>query len=52
MHRLGQALIAILIGILIMIFTVSPINVVPVVYWAVAGLGLAYSRLAAPAGAR
>lgn len=52
MHRLGQALIAILIGILIMIFTVSPINVVPVVYWAVAGLGLAYSRLAAPADAR
>lgn len=44
-HRLGQALLAVLAGILVMIFTVSSINAVPVVYWAMAGLGLAYAQL-------
>lgn len=49
LHQAGQALLAILAGILVMIFTVSPINQVPVIYWAVAGLGLAYIRLPKPA---
>lgn len=48
-HRLGQALLAVLAGILVMIFTVSSINQVPVIYWAVAGLGYAYSRHGVPA---
>lgn len=44
-RQLGQALIAILLGALIMIFSVSPITFVPVIYWSAAGLGLAYIRL-------
>jgi hypothetical protein len=44
-HRLGQALLAVLAGILVMIFTVSSINAVPVVYWAMAGVGMAYAHL-------
>jgi O-antigen ligase len=45
-RQLGQALLATLVGILVMIFTVSSINAVPVVYWALAGMGLAYVRMA------
>lgn len=45
-RQLGQALLATLLGILVMIFTVSSINAVPVVYWALAGMGLAYVRMA------
>lgn len=48
-RQLGQALLATLVGILVMIFTVSSINAIPVVYWALAGLGLAYARMADPA---
>jgi len=44
-HLLGQALLAALLGILVIIFTVSSITVIPVVYWSVAGLGVAYMRL-------
>lgn len=44
-HELGQALIAVLLGILVTITTVSPISFISVVYWAAAGLGLAYVRL-------
>ncbi|MEW6514342.1 MAG: O-antigen ligase family protein [Pseudomonadota bacterium] len=50
-RQLGQALLATLGGILVMIFTVSSINAVPVVYWALAGLGLAYAQMADPAPA-
>lgn len=46
-HLLGRVLIAALIGILVIIFTVSSINVIPVIYWAVAGLGVAYARMLA-----
>ncbi len=45
MHRLGRALFATLIGILVMIFTVSSITIIPVVYWSVAGLGVAYAQM-------
>lgn len=45
LHRLGQALLAVLTGILVMISTVSSINAVPVVYWAIVGLGAAYASL-------
>jgi len=36
---------ATLIGILVTIVTTSSINAIPVVYWTVAGLGVAYIRL-------
>lgn len=47
LHLLGRVLMATLIGILVIIFTVSSINVIPVIYWAVAGLGVAYVRMLA-----
>ena len=45
--RLGRALLATLLGILVIIFTVSSITVIPVVYWSVAGVGVAYARMVA-----
>ena len=44
---LGRALLSTLAAILIIIFTVSSITVIPVVYWAVAGVGVAYARMLA-----
>lgn len=44
-RRLGRALLATLAGILVTIFTVSSITVIPVVYWSVAGLGIAYVQM-------
>ncbi|MNM69633.1 hypothetical protein D3C81_812380 [compost metagenome] len=41
-RQLGRALLATLVGILVIIFTVSSITVIPTVYWSVAGLGVAY----------
>jgi hypothetical protein len=46
-YRLGQTLLAVLVAILLIIFTVSSITVIPVVYWAVAGLGASYARMMA-----
>ncbi|MHC8367368.1 O-antigen ligase family protein [Pseudomonas sp. ZT5P21] len=45
-RRLGRALLATLAGILVTIVTVSSITVIPVVYWSVAGLGVAYAQMA------
>ena len=45
MHRLGRALFATLTGILVIITTVSSITIIPVVYWSVAGLGVAYAQV-------
>ena len=45
-RRLGRALFATLAGILVTIVTVSSITVIPVVYWSVAGLGVAYAQMA------
>ncbi len=42
---LGRALFAVLAAIVIMIFMVSSITVIPVTYWSVAGLGVAYVHL-------
>lgn len=42
MHLLGQSLLAVLIGILTMLATVSSITVIPTIYWTVAGLSVAY----------
>jgi len=44
-HVLGRALMATLLGILLIIATVSPIFVVPTIYWMSAGLGVAYARM-------
>lgn len=44
-RRLGRALFATLAGILVIILTVSSISVIPVVYWSVAGLGVAYAQM-------
>lgn len=43
--RLGRALLATLVGVLLTITTVSSISVIPVVYWSVAGLGVAYIQM-------
>jgi O-antigen ligase len=45
LHILGRSLIAILIGIMITIATASSIATVPIMYWSMAGLALAYSRI-------
>jgi O-antigen ligase len=45
-YRLGRALLAALVGILVTIFTVSSITIIPIVYWSVAGLGVAYTQIA------
>lgn len=38
-------LLATLTGILVIIFTVSSITFIPVVYWSIAGLGVAYIQM-------
>lgn len=45
-YRLGRALLAALVGILVTIFTVSSVTIIPIVYWSVAGLGVAYTQIA------
>ncbi len=42
---LGRALLATLLSILLIIFTVSSITIIPIVYWSVAGLGVAYAQM-------
>lgn len=41
-HTLGRALLATLIGVLVIIFTVSSISIIPMVYWSLAGISVAY----------
>lgn len=42
---LGRVIFATLCAILVIIFTVSSITVIPIVYWSVAGLGAAYAAM-------
>jgi O-antigen ligase len=49
-YPLGQSLLAALVGILVIIFTVSSITIIPVIYWSLAGLGVAYVRMVALRG--
>jgi O-antigen ligase len=53
-YRLAQSLLATLVAILVTIGTVSSIGVIPTIYWAVAGMGVAYARISSchqvPAG--
>jgi len=44
-YLLGQVLLSALIGILVIIATVSSISIIPVVYWSVGGLGVAYAHM-------
>ena len=44
-YLLGRVLFATLLAILVMIFTVSSITFIPIVYWSVAGMGVAYTRM-------
>ncbi len=42
---LGRALFATLFAVLLVIFTVASITIIPMVYWSVAGLGVAYAQM-------
>lgn len=44
-YLLGRALLSTLLAILVIIFTVSSISFIPIVYWSVAGLGVAYVQM-------
>ena len=46
LHILGSSLLAIIVGIMLIIYTVSSIMTVPIIYWSMLGLGLAFTRLA------
>jgi hypothetical protein len=45
LYTLGRALLATLVGIMLVIGTASPVLFIPVVYWSVAGLGVAYAAM-------
>ena len=47
LYALGRGLFCALLGILVMIFTTSSIGLIAVIYWAIAGLGMAYARMLA-----
>ena len=44
-YLLGRALLATLLAILLINVTVSSISFIPIVYWSVAGLGVAYAQM-------
>ena len=44
-HLLGRVLLATLLAIMVIILTVSSISFIPIVYWSVAGLGVAYAQM-------
>lgn len=44
-HRLARALLATLIGMMLMIATVSPVLVIPTLYWCLGGMAVACRRL-------
>ena len=44
-YLLGQSLLATIVGILVTITTVSSITIIPIVYWCVAGIGVAYAQM-------
>jgi hypothetical protein len=44
-HLLGRALLATLMAILVIIFTVSSVTIIPIVYWSIAGVCVAYPRM-------
>lgn len=48
-HCLGRALLAVLVGIIVTILTVSSIAGIPYIYWAIAGICVAYVSLVSDA---
>jgi O-antigen ligase len=44
-YLLGRALLATQLAILVIIYTVSSISFIPIMYWSVAGLGVAYAQM-------
>lgn len=44
-HLLGRVLLSTLLAILVIIFTVSSITVIPIMYWSVAAMGIAYAQM-------
>jgi O-antigen ligase len=44
---LGRVLLSVLLGVLLIIYTVSSITHVPIIYWMLAGLCFSYLRLSA-----
>jgi O-antigen ligase len=44
-YVLGQTLLAALLGVLLIIATVSPVLVIPTIYWCLGGMGIAYGRM-------
>lgn len=45
LHLLGRSLVAILLSIMFMISTTSSIASLPIIYWSILGLGIAYTRI-------
>ncbi len=45
LHNMGRSLIAILVGIMLTIATASSISTVPIVYWSLIGLAIAYAQI-------
>lgn len=44
-HLFGRVLLSTMVSVLVMIFSVSSITVIPVIYWVLAGICFAYFRL-------
>ena len=44
-HLLGRVLLSTLVAIMVIIFTVLSITVIPIVYWSIAGMGVAYTQM-------
>ncbi len=47
LYLLGRTLFAVVLGIMVIIFTVSSITVIPAVYWTLTGMSVAYARMLA-----
>jgi hypothetical protein len=45
LHLLGRALFSALIAIVVIINTISSITIIPLVYWCITGLGVAYTQM-------
>lgn len=45
LYLLGRSISATLIAVLIIIFTVSSIGTIPIIYWSLAGIGVAYINI-------
>lgn len=44
-YLLGQSLLASLVAVMVIIFTVSPISLIPIIYWSLAAMAVAYTRM-------